>query len=458
LNERFRTQFETIQNLFQQSCSSGCRALIGDPSVFVSGFQSLDAEIDRWLRTDDIKVLPADELAALLRCSNTLCRIQNELLNLHSLEIQLQRGRQDTMPQSEPQINQRRIDRRLVIVGIKGGLVSVISLFLLVWLHLPGASIIPTAAWTAVLLTSYEIPFGRPGHLRSFQNLLRTALIGFLIVLVTLALAPFMSNYWFMNLILFCILFGYGYFASKTPGMTFWMLGTLLLVSVLVALNAQKPVPFATIMNSYLGVMIGLTFGVTIARVFWPTLPQNELRTTTARFCNIAKSVLDEDSEGSMSEANSALATLPFNIAQTTAAIGINRFLRQEQTKWQRMVPILVSLSAQLPRLTCIRAKVVDSQEMRLYLDSCHRHFFSWMEAFGHFFRRPDSKKNLPALEDQIHHLKQEMERLKKFLNEHSLQTLKDLNEYLVAAELMQQCGDIALSLRLSEYWGDYFL
>ncbi len=61
-------------------------------------------------------------------CSNVrilLVRIQNELLNLHSLEIQLQRGRQDTMPQSEPQINQRRIDRRLVIVGIKGGLVSI---------------------------------------------------------------------------------------------------------------------------------------------------------------------------------------------------------------------------------------------------------------------------------------------------------------------------------------------
>ncbi len=160
-----------------------------------------------------------------------------------------------------------------------------------------------------------------------------------------------------MNLILFCILFGYGYFASKTPGMTFWMLGTLLLVSILVALNAQKPVPFATIMDSYLGVMIGLTLGVTISRVFWPTLPQNELRTTIAQFCHIAKSVLDEDSEGSMSEANSALATLPFNLAQTTAAIGINRFLRQEQAKWNRMVPILVSLSAQLPRLTSIRAK-----------------------------------------------------------------------------------------------------
>jgi hypothetical protein len=80
------------------------------------------------------------------------------------------------------------------------------------------------------------------------------------------------------------------------------------------------------------------------------------------------------------------------------------------------------------------------------------------MEAFEHFFRRPDSKKILTALEDQIQHLKQEMERLKEFLNEHSLQTLKDLNEYLVAAELMRRCGDIALSLRLSEYSGDYFL
>jgi hypothetical protein len=42
--------------------------------------------------------------------------------------------------------------------------------------------------------------------------------------------------------------------------------------------------------------------------------------------------------------------------------------------------------------------------------------------------------------------------------NGQSPETLMDVNEYLVAAELMQQCGDIALSLRLVEYSGDYFL
>src|SRR5258708_33741326 len=103
-----------------------------------------------------------------------------------------------------------------------------------------------------------------------------------------LVLTPFMSNYWFMNLILFCILFAHGYFASKTPGLAFWMLGTLFLVSVLVALNAQKPVPFATIMDSYLVVMIGLTIAVPIARVLWLRWAQKPVKESTARILSPA--------------------------------------------------------------------------------------------------------------------------------------------------------------------------
>jgi uncharacterized membrane protein YccC len=464
LSRPCQTQFEAVQDLFEDDFSNVYRASMGDPSVFVSAFEALDAEMNRRLRSSDLKEVPADQLAAYLRCWNTLGRIQNELLNLYHLENQLQHSTQDTVLRSDPHRDQRKIDRRLVIVGIKGGLASVVSIFLVVWFHLPGASIIPTAAWTAVLVTSYEIPLGRPGHVRSVHNLLKTALCGFSIVLVALLLTPFMSNYWFMNLILFCILFAYGYFASKTPGMAFWMLGMLLLVSVLVALNAQKPVPFASIMDSYLGVMIGLTIGVTIARVLWPTLPQNELREAAARFCDVATSVLDEKSEVSMSRINSTLSTLPLDIARTTAALGVNRLLRQEQAKWNRLVPILISLSVQLPRLTSIRAKVVDSQELRLYLDAFHQDFRSWMEALGRYFRRPDGKKTLPSVRGLIDRLQEKMECLKvpallrPSSNGPSPETLMDVNEYLVAAELMQQCGDIASSLRLVEYWGDYFL
>jgi uncharacterized membrane protein YccC len=267
-----------------------------------------------------------------------------------------------------------------------------------------------------------------------------------------------------MNLVLFCILFTHGYFAAKTAGLTFWMLGTLFLSSVLVSLNAQQPIPFATIMDSYLGVMIGLTIGVTIARVLWPRLPQNELKEASARFCDVAKLALDENSEVSISRINSTLSTLPLDIARTTTSLRVNRLLRDEQAKWNRLIPVLISLSAQLPRLTSIRAKVPDSQEVRPYLDGFHQDLSSWMDALGRFFRRPDRAKTLPSVRGLIDRLKQKMEGLKASEPLHpssngpSPETLMEMNEYLVAAELIQQCGDIALSLRLVEYWGDYFL
>jgi hypothetical protein len=121
-------------------------------------------------------------------------------------------------------------------------------------------------------------------------------------------------------------------------------------------------------------------------------------------------------------------------------------------------------ISAQLPRLTSIRGKFVDSQELRFYLDSFHRDFRTWMDALGHFFRRPDSKKTLPSVEGLIDRLKQRIEGMTATelvhpsANGSAPETLLDVHEYLVAAQLMRLCGDIASSLRLVEYSGDYFL
>jgi hypothetical protein len=253
LSRPLRTRLDAVRDLFDRRFCSVGRASTEDPPIFASSFQALDEEINRWLQSDDLKELPADQLAAYLRCLVALRRTESGLLSLYDLENQWRGSGQDLVVQSDPPRVQWKIDRRLVIIGFKGGLVSVVSLFLLVWLHLSGATIMPVAAWLALIFTSYEIPRGRPGHVRSFQNLLQMVLYGFLIVLVLFVLTPLLSNYWFMNLILFCTLFAHGYFASKMPGLAFWMLGTLFLVSVLVALNAEKPVSFAAIMDSYLG-------------------------------------------------------------------------------------------------------------------------------------------------------------------------------------------------------------
>jgi hypothetical protein len=112
-----------------RGASDSCRvdrASTEDPSILASAFQALDEEINRWLRSGDLKELPADQLAACLRSWNALRRIQNELLSLYDLENQLQRSAQDAVLQSDPPRVPRKIDRRLVIIGIKGGLVSVV--------------------------------------------------------------------------------------------------------------------------------------------------------------------------------------------------------------------------------------------------------------------------------------------------------------------------------------------
>ena len=464
LNGSFQKQLEAAQDVLKHGFANVGRTSVEDPSILAAAFQRLDDEINQWLGAGELQEVSADQLAACLRCWNACRRIQNELVSLYDLPKQLQCSRQDTVPESHPPKTQRKIDRRLVIVGVKGGLVTVVSLFLLEWLHIPGASFMPVAAWLAVIFTSYQIPSGRPGHIRAFRNLLLMALYGIVTVLGLLVLTPFLSNYWFMNLILFCVLFAHGYFASKTAGLAFWMLGTIFLVSILVGLNAQKPVPFTDIVESCLGVMTGFTVGVTIARLLWPRLPQKELKAATARFCDAAKLVLAENPTLSMSSINSSLSALPMDIARTTAVLGVNCFLRQEQAKWNRLIPVLMCIGDQLPRLTSIRGKFIESQELGLDLDSLRQDFRTWMDALGRFFRRPDARQTLPSLQGLIDRLKLRIEGLTVTASLHrssngaAPETLIHVHEYLVVAELMRLCGDLASSLRLVEYSGDYFL
>jgi uncharacterized membrane protein YccC len=464
LNGPFRKQLETAEDVLRRGFANVERTSLEDQSVLAAAFQRLDDETNHWLRSGELQELPADQLAAYLRCWSAFRRIQNELSSLYDLPKQLQCSEQDAVRESPPPKPRWKIDRRLVIIGVKAGLVTVVSLFLLEWLHLPGGSFMPVAAWLAVIFSSYQIASGRPGHIRAFRSLLLMALYGIVTVLGLLVLTPLLSNYWFMNLILFCVLFAHGYFAAKTSGLAFWMLGTIFLVSILVGLNTQKPVPFTDIVESYLGVITGFAVGVAISRLLWPRLPQKELKAASTRFCDVAQSVLAQNPIGSKGSIDSTLSALPLDIARSTAVLGINGFLRKEQTKWNRLIPVLMCISTQLPRLTSIRAKLTSSQELGLYLDSFHQEFRSWIDALGCFFRQPDSKQTLPSLQGLIDRLKQRIAGLTVTApldpssNGSAPETLTDVHEYLVAAELLRLCGDIASSLQLVEYSGDYFL
>jgi hypothetical protein len=149
-----------------------------------------------------------------------ICSVCDELNNIRNAMEGLPRFGQP-LPEAKPHWDfLPTIDWFWVKIGIKGGLAAVIAVLLLKWINPPGASSIPPMAW---VLTIFGRPFlqaGGTGDLRAFQSasLKALALIGCasLLILTT----PFLAGYTAMSLVLFLILFLFGFFTLEAPALT----------------------------------------------------------------------------------------------------------------------------------------------------------------------------------------------------------------------------------------------
>src|SRR5260221_13226277 len=81
-----------------------------------------------------------------------------------------------------------------------------------------------------------------------------------------------------MNLVLFLILFIFGFLTARSPGINSWMLVGFLTISVFVGLNPQVPVESHSIIDTFLGLGIGIGIGTVVGRLIWPVLPQRMLQ------------------------------------------------------------------------------------------------------------------------------------------------------------------------------------
>jgi hypothetical protein len=114
-------------------------------------------------------------------------------------------------------------------------------------------------AWWLLILGRPALRAGGAGDLRAFQNafLKALALAGcvFLLILTT----PFLADYAVMNLVLFLILFVFGFVTARSGAtINSWMLVGYLTISAFVGLNPQVPVASQTIIDTFLGLMIGI--------------------------------------------------------------------------------------------------------------------------------------------------------------------------------------------------------
>jgi hypothetical protein len=116
---------------------------------------------------------------------------------------------------------------------------------------------------------------GGSGDLRAFQTALGASVFLTVYTILLLLTTPFLSNYAVMNLGLFLVLFAFGFFTARIPGINFWMQLGYLTISAFVGLNPQEPVASQTIINTSLGLMFGIWIGTLVGRLLWPVLPHS---------------------------------------------------------------------------------------------------------------------------------------------------------------------------------------
>lgn len=174
--------------------------------------------------------------------------------------------------------------------GIRSSVAAVASLVLFDWLGQP-SSMVVLVAWVFCALLPVG-PEGR-GDRGSWTVVVFGALGMLVFCLALVAGTPALASYAVTNIVLFTMLFLYGYLSFNIGGVTTVMNIAMMAVVGMLGLNAQQPVPFQDISNMFFSIVAGSAIATVCMRTMWPLLPQNELRDRLRDFVSIGCAALE---------------------------------------------------------------------------------------------------------------------------------------------------------------------
>jgi len=388
----------------------------------------------------------------------------DELNNIRSAMEGLPRFGQP-LPEAKPHWDfLPTIDWFWVKVGVKGGLAAVIAVLLLKWIHPPGSSSIPPMAW---ILTIFGRPFlqaGGTGDLRAFQNafLKALALVGCAALLILTT--PFLAGYAVMNLVLFLILFMFGFLTARSAGINSWILVGYLTISAFVGLNPQVPVASQTIIDTFLGLVIGIGIGTVVGRLIWPVLPQRVLQDNLLTLFDQIKALLSGDPH--REKIQTQLAILPVEALQAARQIRIAGCGEEERAKLVALVRALQTLITQISQLLSRRDRLPEITEQILnpQFERLEIEFKQMLDAFAECFRQGDCGRQLPTVRGALTEMDDALQQIRDrnmlagLTFEAPLRVLDLVERYHATADALDECGRLLCTLQLQRYRGDYSL
>jgi p-hydroxybenzoic acid efflux pump subunit AaeB len=392
--------------------------------------------------------------------------LRDELNTLRDITNSLPRRGQ---PQPKPissLVGQPTIDWFWVRIAIKGGLAAVIGVTLLKWIHPPGAAAIPLMAWLCASSGRVFLRAGGSGDCHGLQNAFLGCLVFAGCTVVLLVITPLLANYLAMNLALFFVLFGFGFATARIVGISFGMQLGLLSISAFVGLNPQQPVSSQTIIDTFVGLGIGLFIGAAVGRFLWPVLPQTVLREDLLGILADLKGLLSGDSQREVVQIRLALRSVETYQAARQIRLPGRWRSKEERELLYTLTMELVVLAYRVKHFTALRDDLPQAAEpfLRLPLQRLRIEFIQLLGAFTDCLRIGSTQRDLPTVDGALTEMDEGLRQIRdqrilaSYPAKVPLLTLNIVGRYHAVASALNKVRSLIAEPQIRSCWGDYAL
>jgi hypothetical protein len=227
------------------------------------------------------------------------------------------------------------------------------------------------------------------------------------------------------------------------------------------------PVASQTIIDTFLGLVIGIGIGTVVSRLIWPVLPQRVLQANLLTLFTQTKALLSGDPH--REKIQTQLAILPVEALQAARQIRIATCGEEERAKLVALVRALQTLITRISQLPFRRDSLPEIAEQILQIlkpqsERLEIEFKQMLDAFAMCFRQGNCRLQLPtvrgALGEMDNAVQQILDRnlLAGLPFEAPLRVLDLVERYHATADALVECSRLLGTLQIQRYWGDYGL
>jgi hypothetical protein len=265
-----------------------------------------------------------------------------------------------------------------------------------------------------------------------------------------------------MNLALFFVLFGFGFATARINGITFGMQLGFLIISAFVGLNPQQPVSSQTIIDTFVGLGVGLFIGAAVGRFLWPVLPQTVLREDLLGVLADLKALLSGEPHREAVQIQLALRSV--ETYQVTQRIRLPGCSKEEREQLNALSMELGALGSRVHQLAVFRGDLSQAAEplLRLPLQRLKIESIQLLEAFADCIRTGSNRRDLPTLDAALSETDEALRQIRdrrilaSYPVEEALLTLDFVGRYQAVAYAVEKIRRLLADLHLQRYWGDY--